>query len=39
MSNFGIPGLVPQLELELSEGMAKVESLLFSHIQGNYPLV
>ena len=39
MSNFGIPGLAPQLELELSEGMAKVESLLFSHIQGNYPLV
>jgi heptaprenyl diphosphate synthase len=39
MSNFGIPGLVPQLELELSEGMAKVESLLFSHIQGYYPLV
>ncbi len=39
MSNFGIPGLVPQLELELSEGMAKVESLLFSHIQGSYPLV
>ena len=39
MSNFGIPGLVPQLELELSEGMAKVESLLFSHIQANYPLV
>jgi len=39
MSIFGIPGLAPQLELELSEGMAKVESLLFSHIQGNYPLV
>ncbi len=39
MSNFGIPGLAPQLELELSEGMAKVESLLFSHIQGSYPLV
>lgn len=39
MSKLGIPGLAPELEAELVEGMAKVESLLFSHIQGNYPLV
>jgi len=39
MSKFGIPGLAPDLEAELSAGMAKVESLLFSHIQGDYPLV
>ena len=39
MSNFGIPGLAPDLEAELSAGMAKVESLLLSHIQGDYPLV
>ena len=39
MSKFGIPGLAPELEAELSEGMAKVESLLLSHIQGDYPLV
>ena len=39
MSKFGIPGLAPELEAELKEGMAKVESLLLSHIQGDYPLV
>jgi heptaprenyl diphosphate synthase len=39
MSKFGIPGLAPDLEAELSAGMAKVESLLLSHIQGDYPLV
>ena len=39
MSSFGIPGLAPELEAELKEGMAKVESLLLSHIQGDYPLV
>ncbi len=39
MSNFGIPGLAPELEVELTAGMAKVESLLLSHIQGDYPLV
>ena len=39
MSIFGIPGLAPELEAELKEGMAKVESLLLSHIQGDYPLV
>ena len=39
MTNLGIPGLAPALEAELIEGMAKVESLLLSHIQGDYPLV
>ena len=39
MSKLGIPGIAPALEAELSEGMAKVESLLLSHIQGDYPLV
>lgn len=39
MTILGIPGLAPELEIELQEGMEKVESLLFSHIQGNYPLV
>ena len=39
MSKLGIPGLAPALEVELTEGMAKVESLLLSHIQGDYPLV
>ena len=39
MTKIGIPGLAPALEAELTEGMAKVESLLLSHIQGDYPLV
>ena len=39
MTKLGIPGLAPTLEAELTEGMAKVESLLLSHIQGDYPLV
>ena len=39
MSTLGIPGLAPELEIELKEGMQKVENLLLSHIQGNYPLV
>jgi heptaprenyl diphosphate synthase len=39
MTKLGIPGLAPALEAELIEGMAKVESLLLSHIQGDYPLV
>jgi heptaprenyl diphosphate synthase len=39
MTKLGIPGLAPALEIELTEGMAKVESLLLSHIQGDYPLV
>ena len=39
MAQLGIPGIAPGLEAELQEGMAKVESLLLSHIQGDYPLV
>ena len=39
MSSFGIPGLAPALEVELKASMKKVEDLLFSHIQGDYPLV
>jgi len=39
MSSLGIPGLAPALETELRESMQKVERLLFSHIQGDYPLV
>jgi len=39
MSSFGIPGLAPGLEVELTASMKKVEELLFSHIQGDYPLV
>jgi heptaprenyl diphosphate synthase len=39
MASLGIPGIAPALELELKESMQKVESLLFSHIQGDYPLV
>jgi len=39
MSSLGIPGLAPDLEAELRESMQKVERLLFSHIQGDYPLV
>ena len=39
MSSFGIPGLAPALEVELKASMKQVEDLLFSHIQGDYPLV
>jgi len=39
MTTLGIPGIAPELEAELKEGMKKVESLLLSHIQGDYPLV
>ena len=39
MSSFGIPGLAPDLEVELKASMKQVEDLLFSHIQGDYPLV
>ena len=37
--SLGIPGIAPDLQVELIEGMAAVEALLFSHIQGKYPLV
>ncbi|CAN2222696.1 IspA Geranylgeranyl pyrophosphate synthase [Candidatus Nanopelagicaceae bacterium] len=39
MSSLGIPGIAPALEEELKESMQRVESLLYSHIQGDYPLV
>ena len=39
MSSLGIPGMAPALEAELATGMATVEALLHSHIQGKYPLV
>jgi heptaprenyl diphosphate synthase len=39
MTKLGIPGIAPELEAELTAGMARVESLLLSHIQGDYPLV
>jgi heptaprenyl diphosphate synthase len=39
MTTLGIPGLAPELEAELKDGMQKVEALLLSHIRGNYPLV
>jgi heptaprenyl diphosphate synthase len=39
MAAIGIPGIAPELEAELALGMEKVESLLLSHIQGDYPLV
>ena len=39
MAAIGIPGLAPELEAELTQDMQKVESLLLSHIQGDYPLV
>lgn len=38
-ASLGIPGMAPALAAELSEGMATVEALLHSHIQGKYPLV
>ena len=38
-AGLGIPGMAPALEAELSIGMATVEELLHSHIQGKYPLV
>ncbi|MEY4024152.1 MAG: hypothetical protein RLZ23_1113, partial [Actinomycetota bacterium] len=37
--NLGIPGMEPALAAELAVGMATVEALLHSHIQGKYPLV
>jgi heptaprenyl diphosphate synthase len=39
MPTLGIPGIAPELESEIQDGMQKVENLLLSHIQGNYPLV
>ena len=39
MAAIGIPGIAPELEAELATSMQKVEDLLLSHIQGDYPLV
>jgi heptaprenyl diphosphate synthase len=39
MSSLGIPNLDNDLERQLSQGLDEVESLLSSHIQGDYPLV
>ena len=39
MSSFGIPDLAPALAADLDSGMLEVESLLRSHIKGEYPLV
>jgi len=39
MSGIGIPGVDPKLAEEISAGLVQVESLLASHIQGEYPLV
>ena len=39
MSGIGIPGVDPKLAAEISAGLAEVEQLLASHIQGEYPLV
>ena len=39
MSSLGIPNLDGELEESLSRGLDEVESLLSSHIEGDYPLV
>jgi heptaprenyl diphosphate synthase len=39
MATIGIPNLSTELEVALSAGMAEVEDLLRSQIEGNYPLV
>ena len=39
MTAFGIPDISGELEVELKTGMLKVEQLLNSHIEGDYPLV
>lgn len=39
MSGFGIPDISGELEAQLKDGMFKVEQLLNSHIEGDYPLV
>ena len=39
MSSLGIPNLDGELEQTLSRGLEEVESLLSSHIEGDYPLV
>jgi heptaprenyl diphosphate synthase len=39
MSPLGVPNIDSQLEVKLLADMQKVESLLRSHIEGDYPLV
>jgi heptaprenyl diphosphate synthase len=39
MSSLGIPNLDKDLERQLAQGLDEVESLLSSHIQGDYPLL
>jgi len=39
MASLGIPGIDAQLEASLVSDMQKVEALLRSHIEGDYPLV
>ena len=39
MSPLGVPNIDSQLEVKLLADMQKVESLLHSHIEGDYPLV
>ena len=39
MPAFGIPNVSGELEESLTQGMLQVESLLNSHIKGDYPLV
>jgi heptaprenyl diphosphate synthase len=39
MSSLGIPNLDGELEQTLSRGLDEVESLLSTHIEGDYPLV
>ena len=39
MNKLGIPNLDKQLELSLISDMEKVEKLLRTHIEGEYPLV
>ncbi len=36
MSNFGIPNLAPELESDIVSGLAEVESILNSRIEGGY---
>jgi heptaprenyl diphosphate synthase len=39
MSALGIPNVEPEFAAEITHGLAQVEDLLNSHIQGEYPLV
>ena len=39
MSSLGIPNVDPEFAAEISRGLAEVEELLATHIEGDYPLV